>query len=131
MAVFFDCPAPKGYAAAVLKDFAVSEQLLGWYEQHHAHITDLFNKQVGDPARFQALLERVDIQLNAESMTFIFSAGLGILSFLENMAGETMKRHALAPSASYSPGFISFSQQVEKHFLHLSPNRQLLYVYQE
>ncbi|KAL0218986.1 hypothetical protein P9112_004639 [Eukaryota sp. TZLM1-RC] len=96
MTVFFDCPAPKRCAAAVLKDSAVSEQLLGWYEQHQAHITDLFNQQVGDPAGFQALLEETDIQLNAESMTFIFSAGILILSFLENMAGVTMKRHDLA-----------------------------------
>ncbi|KAL0208852.1 hypothetical protein P9112_011439 [Eukaryota sp. TZLM1-RC] len=85
--------------------------------QHDAHITDLFNQQVGDPARFQALLKEVDIQLNAESMTFIFSAGLRILSFLENMASETMKKHALALTASYSPAFISFSQQLDKHFL--------------
>ncbi|KAL0223375.1 hypothetical protein P9112_002765 [Eukaryota sp. TZLM1-RC] len=126
MAVFFDCPAPKGYAAAVLKDYAVSEQLLGWYEQHHAHITDLFNQQVGDSARFQALLAGVDIQLNADSMTFISSTGLRILPFLEKMAGETMKRHALAPSASYFPGFIFSSQQLETHFLRLNPNRPLL-----
>ncbi|KAL0223108.1 hypothetical protein P9112_002498 [Eukaryota sp. TZLM1-RC] len=114
-----------GYATAVLKDSAVSKQLLGWYEQHHAHITALFNQQVGDPDRFQALLEEVDTQLNVESMTFIFSAGPRMF-FLENMAGETMKRLALAPSASYSPGIISFSQQVDKHFLRLNPNRQLL-----
>ncbi|KAL0209821.1 hypothetical protein P9112_009905 [Eukaryota sp. TZLM1-RC] len=42
------------------------------------------------------------------------------------MPGETLKRDALAPSASYSPGFISFTQQLEKHFLRLNPNRQLL-----
>ncbi|KAL0222820.1 hypothetical protein P9112_002210 [Eukaryota sp. TZLM1-RC] len=63
-----------------------------------------------------------------DNITFLFTAGLNILSFLENIASDTMRRNAASPSPSYSPGFISFSQKLEKHFLSFNAKHWLLKV---
>ncbi|KAL0219002.1 hypothetical protein P9112_004655 [Eukaryota sp. TZLM1-RC] len=89
MAVFFYCKSPKKFASAVLKDASVSEQLPG---------CDLFDQQVGTPARFQALLEETDLHLNTETVNLIFFSNFHVLSFFENTASETMNRLALACS---------------------------------
>ncbi|KAL0208619.1 hypothetical protein P9112_011206 [Eukaryota sp. TZLM1-RC] len=87
---------------------------------------DLFTQQVADPHRFDAMLMLENVDFNPNNITFLFTAGLNILSFLENNAPDTMRRNAVSPSPSYSPGFISFNQKLEKHFLSFTANHCLL-----
>ncbi|KAL0214495.1 hypothetical protein P9112_006679 [Eukaryota sp. TZLM1-RC] len=70
------------------------------------------------------MLDNVD--LNLDNISLIFTAGLNFLSFLENIASDTMRRNAVCTPPSYSPGFISFSQKLEKHFLSFNANHCLL-----
>ncbi|KAL0208570.1 hypothetical protein P9112_011157 [Eukaryota sp. TZLM1-RC] len=114
MATFFECSCPKKYASLVVNTTAatISDSLRAWYnEGHHKYIMYLFTQQVADPHH---------------NITFLFAAGLNVLSFLENIASDTMRRNAVSPSPSYSPDFISFSQKLEKHFLSFNANHCLL-----
>ncbi|KAL0222927.1 hypothetical protein P9112_002317 [Eukaryota sp. TZLM1-RC] len=128
MATFFECPCPKKYASLVVNTTAatIPDSLRAWYDEgHHEYIMDLFTQQVADPHRFDAMLMLDNVDLNPDNITFLFTAGLIILSFLENIASDTMGRNAVSPSPSYSPGFISFSQKLEKHFLSFDANHCL------
>ncbi|KAL0216759.1 hypothetical protein P9112_008943 [Eukaryota sp. TZLM1-RC] len=129
MATFFECPCPKKYASLVVNTTAatIPDSLRAWYDEgHHEYIMDLFIQQVADPHRFDAMLMLDNVDLSPDNITFLFTAGLNILSFLENIASDTMRRNAVSPPPSYSPGFISFSQKLEKHFLSFNANHCLL-----
>ncbi|KAL0214775.1 hypothetical protein P9112_006959 [Eukaryota sp. TZLM1-RC] len=126
MATFFECPCPKKYASLVVNT-TIPDSLRAWYDEaHHEYIMDLFTQQVADPHRFDAMLMLDNVDLNPDNITFLFAAGLNIVSFLENIASDTMRRNAVSPSPSYSPGFISFSQKLEKHILSFNANHCLL-----
>ncbi|KAL0208628.1 hypothetical protein P9112_011215 [Eukaryota sp. TZLM1-RC] len=129
MTTFFECPCPKKYASLVVNTSAatIPDSLRTWYDEgHHEYIMDLFIQQVADPHRFDAMLMLDNVDLSPDNITFLFTARLNILSFLENIASDTMRRNAVSPSPSYSPGFISFSQKLEKHFLSFYANHFLL-----
>ncbi|KAL0215142.1 hypothetical protein P9112_007326 [Eukaryota sp. TZLM1-RC] len=129
MATFFECPYPKKNASIVVNTTAatIPDSLRTWYDKdHHEYIMDLFTEQVADPYRFDTMLMLDNVDLNPDNITFLFTAGLNTLSFLENIASDTMRRNAVCPSASYSPGFIHFSQKLEKHFLFFNANHCLL-----
>ncbi|KAL0224022.1 hypothetical protein P9112_003412 [Eukaryota sp. TZLM1-RC] len=114
MATFFECPCPKKYASLVVNTTT-------------ATIPDSLRAcRLPTLIVFDTMLMLDNVDLNPDNITFLFTTGLNILSFRENIASDTMRRNAVSPSPSYSPGFISFSQKLEKHFLSFNANHCLL-----
>ncbi|KAL0216528.1 hypothetical protein P9112_008712 [Eukaryota sp. TZLM1-RC] len=101
MATFFECSCPKKYASLVVNTTAatIPDSLRAWYDEgHHEYIMDLFTQQVADPHRFDAMLMLDNVDLSSDNITFLFTAGLNILSLLENIASDTMRRNAIDPN---------------------------------
>ncbi|KAL0231362.1 hypothetical protein GEMRC1_010766 [Eukaryota sp. GEM-RC1] len=124
-AVFLDCPTPKGYASAVVRGAQPGASLQQWWNAHHQQTLATFNHLVGDVVLFNNLLTERSVALNETNTSFLFAAGLNLLSALEDAAPDCMRRHALVPMASYAPVFVSFSQEVEKHFTEFNFSRTL------
>ncbi|KAL0219752.1 hypothetical protein P9112_005405 [Eukaryota sp. TZLM1-RC] len=122
MATFFECPCPMKNASLVVNTTAVTipDSLRAWYDEgHHEYIMDLFSQQVVDPHRFDTMLMLDNIDFNPDNTTYIFTAGLNSLPFLENNAYDTMRRNAVCPFPNYFPWFIFSSKKNWKSILSL------------
>ncbi|KAL0242994.1 hypothetical protein GEMRC1_005557 [Eukaryota sp. GEM-RC1] len=120
------CPSPKQYASLVLRGSEPPQSLLPWWTTWHHQIVDIFNNQVMDPERVDALLTTPMTDLTPSNVNFIFEVAFNLLLHLERVEPTRMRRQALTPMASYSPGFLPFSQATQKHFQNYNTRKVLL-----
>ncbi|KAL0215640.1 hypothetical protein P9112_007824 [Eukaryota sp. TZLM1-RC] len=75
---------------------------------------------------FERILLKPIIQLSNEVAVFVLRCGLTILSFLEGVSPDSMKRHVLTPFAGYVTIFVNLNRQTLDAFASKNHGAELL-----